>query len=324
MTDYGTGYKALHVDALLANRALIWRNNAFVGSQICPEISVEKASDKYTIFNKERFQWVNTARTDKADIMEYEETWTTDTYSTKGYALGKKVSRKQRMNADQQVARLISGVDDLREKIELDKEVRIKTLAEVSTSFYTGHSVTIGTDAIGDDPTAGWDKYNDADSHPERDVSYACETIEAASGMEPNTLLIGYKAARKLAMHPDIRALYKRTDNLQLNQRTGLPDVLWGLNIVPTRAKYSTVKKGQTVTLSNLWTSTVAIVCYVSPRPLADEPTWLANFAWGQWEAEQNYLPTKKCDFITLESPEWDEKLISNLLAFKFSSVITA
>lgn len=311
-------YQDLHVDALLTNKAIVYKNQAFIGSVLCPEIPMERPSDLYTIFDKERFRLVDTARADKTDISLYEESYTTGTYTTKGNAIGKLVSRKQRQNADAILRRLVNGTDDLREKIELAREVRVKTLANTATSFDTGNTITLGSSA----GTAPWDDYTNTDSDPERDISTGCEAIESKIGFEPNYLVLTYKSARRLAMHPKLRALIKNTDSALLNQRTGLPPTVFGLTPLIGRASAATTKKGQTVTLTKIWDDDVAIVAFVAPNALAEDPTWLCTFQWGGWEVEANYLPTKKADFISVEAPEWDEKLIANTAAYKISNIL--
>lgn len=305
-------YKGLHVDVVLSNFAEGYSNKRFVAGLICPDVAVPNSSGIYNIWAKENFRHVETARRDGADFFQVDMEWTTGTFTTKSYGLGATVTKKQEANADTPYQPRRRKVKFCKDLLMLDREIRVKTLAEASTSFATGHSTDLGAGA-------GWNEYDSPDSDPEQDIMTACETIYDATFNEPDSIIIPYKYARQLAKHPQIRALREVKDD-KLLTTSGLPGVLFGLKVIQPGAGYVSTAKGQTITLSSLWSDN-AIVFYNGAPASEEDASWLASFMWGRQEVEINYDFTKKSNLITVEEPERDEKLVSNYLAYKIADI---
>lgn len=314
MTDFNRGYKSGHTySAFLSNKAVIWKNPAFIASQFCPEIPVDRQSDKYPVYDKERFRWENTARVDKAKFGLSTEGFTTATYATQGYGLGDHLSKKEMANMDAQLRGEMRVTDYLREKIELDREVRITTLAVADASFNTGHTVTL-------DAAQAWDAAPDSsESDPIAQIETAIATIKSATFMMPDTIIVPWKAAFKLARHPKVQAFREKIGDRSITDLGLLPSIM-GLRVLVSQAGYSTTKKGQTLSLSNIL-GNYAVVCRVG-TPQYGDPTWMNAFKWWEWEVETSYDPSTKSNLVTVESPEWDEKVISNLCAYRIGSLL--
>lgn len=310
MTDFNRDYKALHtVSAWLTNFALIYKNATFIADDLAPEIPVERASDKYPIYDKERFRWENTARRDKGQIGVSTEGFSSATYSTQGYALGDWLSKKEMMNADAVLKGQIRTTNYLTEKIKLDREVRVHALATADASFATGHT----KDLVGGE---GW---NEDTGDPILNIEEGIAQIKSATFKTPDRLTLPWNAALKFARHPKVVAFNKKTDN-ELVTALGLPTQIMGLKVVISEAGYSVVKKGQTHSISNIL-GNYAIISY-SGSPEYGDPSWLQSFKWLDWEVESTYDGQRKAEFVSVEAPEWDEKLISNVLAYRISGII--
>jgi hypothetical protein len=309
-----SNYKALHVDAVLTNFALAWKNGRFVAGDICPTVRVLKSSDLFPVWGLENFRRLLTLRRDGTDFRTADEDFTTDGYSTKGYGLAATVTKKQINNADGWLKPARRKVTFLKNLLALDREIRVKTLATAAASFATSHSITL---SAGNE----WDDYNSPDSDPEQDIMDACEQIYGATYLVADTILIPYKYARRLAKHPQIRKL-REVKADRLLTRSGLPPVLFGLNVVVPSAGYVSTKKGQAAALTELWSDTAIV--YRKGTPEYEDPTWLASFTWGNQEVENTYDAKKKSRFITVEEPETDEKCVSNLLAYKIGNISKA
>jgi hypothetical protein len=315
---FNRDYKLLHTNQYLTNFAVKYSNGIFVADAIAPIVPVDRASDKYPIYAKERFQWENTARRDKSDIGISTESWTDGTYSTMGYALGDWLSKKEMANIDSQLRGSLRTVEYLREKIALDREVRTTALAVADASFATGHTA---------DALVPWDLFTDATADPLYDIELGIEVIKAATFKMPDTLLLGWKAALKLALHPKVVAYRQKVGDMFVSQ-LGLPPTLLGLKVVVSQSGYSTSKKNATISLSNVLGNYAVVYCAGSPQ--YGDASFLQTFQWAAgrgndgWEVEESYDGRKKATFISVEPPEWNEKCISTSLGYRIGNVLTA
>lgn len=305
-------YKGVQIDPVLTNFAVGWKNDRFVSDQICPPIPVPKSDGIFNIWDKGAFRHVETARHDGADFNVIDVDFTTDTYSTKSHGLAATVTKKAEANASNPYQPRRAKVNRIMDLLALDEEIRMHTLVNAATSFNTGHTATL---------TSGhrWDEWTSSDSDPESDILTGCETIYNATYKEADSIIIPYVYARRLAKHPKVVKL-REVQGDRLVNLAGLPNPLFGLNVIMPGAGYITTKKGQTVALGALW-SDVCIIFHKGDPMSNEDATWLACFQWGNLEVEINYDFSKKANLITVEKPERSEQLISNLLAYKISNI---
>lgn len=142
--------KNMHVDAILTNLAIKYRNSGYVAGEIFPVVPVQKRSDEFYVFEKpERFTPVDTRISPRSEANEVEWNASTDNYSVKDYGLKEAVSHEQEKNADTPLRPRSTTTEFLTDLILLDREIRVKNLLENKLSSTT---VTNKWDAEGGKP----------------------------------------------------------------------------------------------------------------------------------------------------------------------------
>lgn len=244
----------VHVDAILTNVSIAYRNLAFVGQRLMPVVPVKKESDKYYKYGKERFRAPDAIRAPKAAAKEIDWKVSTGTYSAEEYALAQAIDDRERDNADSPLNLETDTTEVLTDNLLLGQEKRIATLV-TSTANIT-QNVTL----------AGNSQWSDAvNSDPVADVNTARQTILDATGLEPNAMVLPYKVFNKLKVHKDIldRVKYSQLGVVTLDLLRALFEVD---QILLAGAKVDSANEGQASNLTDVWGKDV-VLAYVAPRP---------------------------------------------------------
>jgi hypothetical protein len=192
----------VHVNRPLTNISVAFMQDQknFVASQVFPNIPVQSKSDVFFTYDRGEFN---------RDEMKQRAPGTesagggfsvsTDSYSAKVYAFHKDIDDQLRANADA--------------PLNLDREateyVTLKALLKrekiwTSSFFTTGKWTTDVTGAATSPGTGEVLQWNDAASTPIENVRTGKATILESTGLEPNTLVLGYRTFLALVDHPDI------------------------------------------------------------------------------------------------------------------------
>ena len=242
-----------HIDAALSNISVAYRNalTAYVAMIILPIISVGKRSDKYFVFDKGNMSRSDSRRKDKTKANRVSYELSEDSYYCENYALYDIVSDEDRENSDfgQPEA---DSTEFLTDKILLDYEYLVASHL-TDTSNMTQNTTLSGT--------AQFNDYTNSD--PKTVIQTGKSAIFTATGKKANTMVVPYEVALTLANHPHVQDVLKYTDDKILT-RSGLPPVLWGLNVLEAGASENTAKKGQTDSLSALWGKNIIIASQTS------------------------------------------------------------
>lgn len=258
----------VHVDAALTNLSIayIQSQDAYIATKVFPIIPVEKQSDKYYIFDKN--DWHRDEAQKRADNTESAGSGfglSTDSYFADVWAFHKDVGFQARANADKQVALDRTSVQFVTQRLLLRQEIQW-----VSDFFTTS---VWGTDAT---PSNLWSDF--ANSDPIEDIETGKETILAATGFMPNTLVLGYQVFRKLKNHPDIvdRMKYTSAQNITaeiLARMFEVERVLVAKAIKATNVEDETAAYGFTH-------GKHALLAYVAPNPGEMEPSAGYTMHW--------------------------------------------
>lgn len=250
--------KEIHVDAILTNIAVQYRNKAFVADEILPVLPVQKKSDKFYIYNKpDRFSIHPTVLAPKAEANEVDWSISTDTYSCTNHALRDLVTAEEEANADSPITPRIDTVEYLTDIMLLAREKRVRD------TLYAGLSY--------DTPTTKW---NAEGSDPIKDI----ETAKESMFLDPNIIVIPRAVFAVLKNHQKI------VDRVKYSQRGVItPDLLAELfevdRVVIAVSRYNSAKPGKTPVYEDVWGKDVYLA-YVDPRPGAKKVTLGHTFRW--------------------------------------------
>ncbi len=183
----------VHIDAALSQLALEYRNSAFVSDIIFPRVFVEKQSDRYWIFDRERFRRRTTLRAPGAAAQQIAFKPSTDQYFADDHSLEAVIPDESRRNADSPIDPEINATESLTELLLLEKE---RALADLLTDTT---KVTQNVTLAG---TSQWSDF--ANSNPITDVETGKATIRQKAGRNPNVMVVGDPVHQKLINHPKI------------------------------------------------------------------------------------------------------------------------
>ncbi len=307
----------VHVDAALTDYsvALYQEESKFVARQFSPVQGVAKKSDKYFITTQ-----ADLLRTDAQKrapgTRSAERTFTmsTDTYDCDVFSIAYNVSEQVRSNSDPAVDIERSAAKVLMNDILMRMEVDFAAAA-----FVTG---VWGTSAT---PAVTWD---DASSTPIEDFATAIDTIEAATGFTPNTLLLGGAVWRELRHHPDIIA--RLPDNsLRVAQTADLGAILDFDRVLVAKAIRNTADEGATASISRINTDSNAVVAFVDPNAGIDSATAMKTFTWSGLIGGAEGIRTKRFEVPVEDAlprvevdAAYDFKIVTSSLGYAFITAV--
>jgi hypothetical protein len=310
------------VNVLLTEFGIQYRqdNSAFVFDKVFKVLNVPKPSNRYNIWTKgDWFRDEAKPRAGGAESAGSGYTTSTDTYNCEVYAFHKDIDYQSRATAD--------PVFDLDQEATAFVVSRLLLKQEIQwvTDFFA--TSIWGTDNT---PTNLWSDYTASD--PGANVDTAKRTILLNTGLEPNTMVLGYDTYIALRRHPDIKAQFglplgssQNISESQLASFFGLDRVLVAKSIVNSGLEGA----------SNSFAfnhGKHALVCYVAPNVGPTTATAGVTFAWTGLEGagygseiginKIDLRPTgKKVDRIEGECA-WDNKVTASDLGYFFSGAV--
>ena len=306
MAVYGTGAN-VHIDKVLTNISLAYRNNAFIADVLFPQVMVNKQSDLYYTYGYEA--WTQpTGGDDRAPGTEANEVpglaVSTDNYFATEHSLQIAVTDEERQNADTPLAPDRDGAALITQQLHLNREKAIVDIVTSTGNFPTGSHTTLSG-------TSQWSDLDDSD--PIADMRTATRTVMGLLFSEPNLAVIPYKVMTYLEDNDKIinRIKYSMPGVLGADLIAGV----FGIErVVVPGAGYNTANPGQTTSLSYLWGNDV-VVAYVPGRAGLKMPAFGYEFVWGYpgagaQQVERWREEPRKSDVIRV-SRRYDHKLIA-------------
>ena len=309
---------SLHIDQPLSDFSTAYFNKegTFVWRLASPTIASTKQSNKFFTYTKAttlrsdaRVRAPGTAAVDRTFALS------NDSFFCDVVSLAYNVSRQQSANAD-------DPLDVERDATQvLTHDIMIKMEADFNSTFMT--TSVWGTDWTGG--TTGT-KWSDPASTPVEDIATAQDTVEAATGQTPNTLIIGGQAWHKaLRNHPDIIA--RLPDNApRIASTQFLANLLDIDNVVIARAIRNTADEGATAAYSRIVSDDV-LLAYVAPNPGPMVATAMGTFTWTEFGGGNpevmRYEVPKDDAFPRVEvNVGYDFKVIGSDLGYFFTDVV--
>lgn len=272
-------------DAYLTNYsfAIMDDSSTFVAGAATSRITVTQEAGKYDVYPAGYF-WRDEAQVRPLGGRPVQVTYglKSDTYSAEEWALEHVVDDRTRQNSrnqgriDENATRLLTG----KQMIRADRIW--------ATSFFKsgvwGMEITGSATPDAEDPDQFlfWD---DAASTPLEDIEEWKELIRAATGMEPNTLVLGSNVKKRLKNHPEFVDRIKYTSSAAITNQT-LQAMFEIENVRVARALYNTAAErlpgdaDDKPNLTYIVDPNAALLAYIDPNPSLNSPTAMATFAW--------------------------------------------
>lgn len=304
------------VDPILTNMLIGYQqaDARFLAPRLAPGVSVDKDSGTYYIFTKKYFFFDDLkARAPGGSFADLNMGVSTATYATLQYAAGFPLPFEIRANSQIPMDLLQAGLKRLAQTSLIRKEVSL------ATDFFA-NSVWGTTD---NNSTTDWDDFSAGD--PVNDILTASRTVSNDTGVDPNTMALGYIVHQALVNHPDI------LDRLKYTQAATMTSVEAALAAIFGKANYWVGKATYSNTNESATFSATAIVdddcliCHTDPGAGMYSATALKTFYWEpggglggvrQWTDEASDSDKLK------HKEQWDQKATATDLGYLFLDVV--
>jgi hypothetical protein len=316
---------AVHLDAVLTQISVAYMQtpNNFIASDVFPMIGVDQKSGVYYTYDKN--DWFRDEAQRRAPGTESAGSGyglSRANYACDVFALHKDVHDQDRANQDRPIDLDSEAAKYVASRLILRREIQF-----VTDFFGTG---IWGTDITGVSgaPAGGqfrkWSDYVNSD--PLLDVEIGKEGILSTTGMEPNTLVLGYKAFRTLKNHPDLsdRLKYTTSENITADIMARLFDVD---RVLVAKAVKATNVEGETAAYQFAFPDG-ALLAHVASSPGLYTPSAGYTFAWnGVSGGMGESIGTSSFRMDELKSTRveseaaWDNKVVAPDLGYFFTAV---
>jgi len=267
----------VHVDAILTNISVAYlqRAESFIADKVFPVVPVDKQSDKYFVYSKN--DWLRDEARVRADGTESVGSGyniTTDNYYADVFAIHKDIGDQTRANADAPI-----NVD--REAAEFVTH-RLLTRREIQfvTDFMTTGKWSKDITGVAASPTTNqtiqWSDYTNSD--PIEDIEAGKASILSTTGLEANTLVLGYDVFRRLKNHPDLvdRIKYTSSQTITEDMLARMFDIE---RVLVSKSVKATNAEGATGAYA-FTTGKTALLAHVAPNPGILTPSAGYTFSW--------------------------------------------
>lgn len=299
----------LHVDQLLTDMSVAYRNGTYIADKIAPLVPVTRQSNIVPKYDQSH--WFRNRATSRAPGSSSQRggftTDNTDTYFALRKSFGFEIPDELRDNQDSPYM-----VDRDATMFVSDKMMMVREV-DFATDFFT--TSVWGTDKVGSTDFTQWSNY--AASSPLVDVTTYKDTVEALVGTEPNTMVIGKQVWVQLKWHPDLVDTIKYTQRAQLG-----PDLVASLfeldNLYIGRAIQTTTMEGtaeSSVSYTRIW-GKHALLAYVTPSPSLMSPSAIYTFVWQRVPNALQYIKRMRNEEREIDIIEgntyYDQKVVAS------------
>jgi len=313
----------VHIDAALSNvsTAYMQDNTNFIAGTVFPRVPVAHRSNKYYVWNKDSFRLDQVReRADCTESAGADFSLSNSNYEAKRYALHKMIGREVIENADPAANVEIAASEWLAQQHLISAERKWAT-----DFFATSKWATDVTGAASGGDFVYWS--DQTGSSPLEDIDTGKATILQSTGLEPNTLVVGYEVHQALKNHPEVVERYKRFSPGAVG--TGyLATLLEVDRYLVAKASWNSAIEGATASNAFILGKN-ALLMHVTDTPALMNPTAGYTFTWDAFGGfNPNSVPVKRIpnadkDCIKLEAEQYyDQKIVGSDLGYFFSGAI--
>lgn len=263
----------LHVNALLTNISIGYKNPAYIADQAFPIVRVNKQSDIIPAYNQS-FWFRDDARVRAPGTKSTGGGFTVDTsatYFARRFSRRFEIPDELRRNADAPW-----NIDRDATNFVTDKTMMRREVAFATVHFTTG---VWGADKVGNTDFLRWSNYGG--STPDVDVDTYADEVEGKIGAEARVMILGKQVHLKLKNHPVLMDRIKYTQRGQLT-----PELIASLleldKYLVGRSIYTTSIEGTaegSVSYTRIWGKN-ALLLHVPSAPSLITPAAGYTFTW--------------------------------------------
>jgi len=318
---------SVHIDAILTNISIAYMQNTdnYIADKVFPIIPVDKRSDKFFTYTKN--DWFRDEAQRRAPATESAGggyNLSTGSYSADVFAFHKDVPDQITANADSPLNPLREAAEFVTNRLLLRREIQF--VSDFMQAGVWGATVTgtAGTATPGTFATQ-WSNYTSSD--PIEDIEEGKADILSATGMEANTLVLGYEVFRQLKNHPDLvdRIKYTSSQTITTDMMAAMFDIP---RVIVSKAVKATNLEGATEAYA-FATGKTALLAHVAPQPGLMTPSAGYTFSWtgvsgglgATIGTSQFRMDSIRADRVEAEMA-FDNKIIGADLGYFWNSIV--
>lgn len=288
----------LHVNQLLSNVSVQFKNEEYIWDKIWPQITVSKDSDLYRVYDR-NFKIPQTRRAPKAVARQFEFQFSTASYLLEQHAL------KDYVGVDEEINNDIGSLKvDTTESLT-DAIYRRMELSAAALFTKTTWSLTVSL-ASGSEWSA-----NTTSTDPVRIVDTAGATVLSNSAKKTNFMILPYIAKLSVKNHQSVLDRVKYTSSeVSDNMIKGLFDMQKML--VPTSI-YDTAAEGLAASMGYFWSN--AFVGWAPPSGSVKAPSCGYTFLSSNPRVRSWFEQERNADAVEVEV-KYNFKVVSSLTGY--------
>lgn len=295
----------LHVDKVLTQISVDYRNNALVGDELFPTVQVDKQSDKWMVMNKDGFTVMDDIRGPGGNTNELPPmSLSRDSYFAEEHALKDWVNVEDVDNQDPGLDAMGRSVRRVTDTILINREDAIQTMARTAANYASGHTVTLSG-------TTQWSDYTN--SQPVSDLKVARDAIFFDIFQTPNIAILGYDVATKLEDHPRYLDRMKTTQLANNNSLEAIGTLAGIPRLIRAGGVKNTAAVGQAQTFAYMWGKDV-VIAYVPSNPARETPAFGYEFNWpyqGQTMPTDRWFSQDRKSWAVRTTRRYDLKFVA-------------
>jgi hypothetical protein len=251
------------------------RAENFIADKVFPVVPVDKQSDKYFVYEKN--DWLRDeaqVRTDGTESVGSGYNIATATYYADVFAIHKDIGDQTRANADAPINVDREAAEFVTHRLLTRREIQFNT--DFMTTGKWSKDITGVAASATTNQTIQWSDYTNSD--PIEDIEEGKADILSVTGLEANTLVLGYEVFRQLKNHPDLvdRIKYTSSQTITEDMLARMFDIE---RVLVSKSIKATNKEGATGAYS-FTTGKTALLAHVAPNPGVLTPSAGYTFSW--------------------------------------------
>lgn len=308
----------VHVNEVLTNLSVMYRNDAFIGSQLMPPVFTggKLSGTFYTYTKRDRFAYPDDDMTDRSEPNELNQSRSTDTYSLTTRSLVEWLDFLTIQNQDAPLNELMDCTENVMEGLAFKREQRQATVLTTSGNFGSNTSAIAAADR--------WDSGSGGD--PLGAVDDALAAMWEGRGQ---TMVIGYcglQVWNVLKRHAQIldRIKYGGTSATPATVSAAAVASLMELDLLLVgKGRQDTANEGQSASYSRIWGTDTFGIVRVMQRPTIRNAAFGVTFQDTPSQTDQFWMPERfsKGAYKCRASHSDQEKVIAADTGYLYTTV---
>jgi len=296
----------VHIERVLTNISVAYQNESFISEVLAPQVKVSKQTDKYYEFGREAWQLEpgSTVRAPGTPAVEASgRTVSLNPYFCVEHALKQAIPDEEVQNADTPLSPRKDGTNDLTDKLMLERELAVKTIATTVGNYAAGHTTTL----------AGGTQWSNPASTPIINHRTARNQLHATIFKDATIEVMPYQVIAALENHAEFIERIKYSERGIISKEI-MAALLGVSRVVVPGAGYNSATPGQSDAFGYIWGKDT-ILAHVPPKAAKNQLAYMYEFVWvfpgGQTRLVDSWRDDDRVSDMIRVRHRYDHRLIA-------------